>query len=375
MSKVTALSTKLAARDRVNKGEARVNVALYYGVSVRTVGRWIADVEASQATAAATLPTSKPKSDDKIFPVAKPTKAKKTKKKKPAKVKVAAPALTKNTGVAGGYADGDAYRQPVVVEDVDYRVLATRKSISLTRLVDGAVDGSAVIDRSAANFDDVFAIIVNGAMSQESLEKAFFMCQPKAMVEAFTKGKFQVNVTENNIVYTPDSGVPFEVSGLLSQRIIETIGKDGVEGAESLINFLDKLMLNPSNRSVKELYGFVEHNDIVITPTGTFYAWKVVREDYMDKHSNTMDNSVGLDVRVARNQVDENSEQTCSYGLHACAKSYISSFGGGSDRVVRVEIDPADVVAVPKDYKNAKLRCAGYKVIADVTDNFKADLA
>lgn len=364
MSKVTALSTKLAARDKVNNGESRVNVALYYGVSVRTIGRWIAEADASPV--ALGLPARK---KDKSATVAKPVKVKKAKKKKPAKQAVA----TKSTGVPGGYADGDAYRQPT--EEVDYRVLATRKSISLTRLVDGAVAGSAVIDRSASNFDDVFQIIVNGAMSQESLEKAFFMCQPKAMVEAFTKGKFQVNVTENNIVYTPDSGVPFEVSGLLSQRIIETIGKDGVEGAESLINFLDKLMLNPSNRSVKELYGFVEHNDIVITPTGTFYAWKVVREDYMDKHSNTMDNSVGLDVRVARNQVDEDSNQTCSYGLHACAKSYISSFGGGSDRVVRVEIDPADVVAVPKDYKNAKLRCAGYKVIADVTDNFKADLA
>ncbi|MNP25651.1 hypothetical protein D3C76_1184680 [compost metagenome] len=211
-------------------------------------------------------------------------------------------------------------------------------------------------------------------MSQESLEKAFFLCQPKAMVETLTKGKFKVDLVKGNIVYTPDNGVPFQVSGLLSQRIIDTIGKDGVDGADTLINFLDKLMLNPSNRSVNELYGFVQHNDIVITPSGTFYAWKVVRDTYMDKHSNTMDNSVGNEVRVARNQVNEDSAVTCSYGLHVCAKSYIKSFGGGTDRVVRVEVDPADVVAVPKDYNDSKMRCAGYKVIADVTDNFAADL-
>lgn len=356
MTNTTALSTKLAARDKVKAGQPRALVAAYYGVSARTIGRWIADADASNVNSPA--------------PVTK--KAKSGGKKKKAKKSAAAA----TTSPAGGYADGDSYRQPAEPEgEVEYRVLATRKSISLTRLVNGGVDGSAVIDRSAENFDEVFNVIRDGAMSEESLEKAFYMCQPKAMVEAFTKGKFKVNVSGNSITYTPDSGVPFEVSGLLSQRIIETITKDGIEGADSLMNFLDKLLLNPSNRSVNELYGFVEHNDIVITPSGTFYAWKVVRDTYFDKHSNTMDNSVGNEVRVARNQVNENSDVTCSYGLHACAKSYIKSFGSSGDRVVRVEIDPADVVAVPKDYRNAKLRCAGYKVIADVTDNFKADLS
>lgn len=367
MAKTTALSVKLAARDRVNNGESRINVALHYGVSVRTIGRWIEEAATSNAVAAAALPTTKPKNDDKNIPVAK------VKKKRPSKKKAAS--KSKVTSAPGGYADGDAYRQTAPADDVEYRVMATRRSISLTRLVNGGVDASAVIDQSVDNFDDVFKVILDGAMSNESLEKAFFMCQPKAMVESLTQGKFKVDLVKSNIVYTPDTGVPFEVSGLLSQRIIETISKDGAEGAQSLINFLDKLMLNPSNRSVQELYGFVEHNDIVITPEGTFYAWKVVRSTYMDKHSNTMDNSVGKEVRVLRNQVNENSEVTCSYGLHACAKSYIKAFGSNGDRVVRVEIDPADVVAVPKDYRNAKLRCAGYKVIADVTERFAADLA
>lgn len=358
MSKTTPLSTKVAARDRVNKGEARVNVALSYNVSVRTIGRWIDDVNKNVAVPVKATIT--------VPPVVKAAPKKKKAKKSKAKAV---------TGPTGGYADGDAYRQPVEDGVVSYRVLATRKSISLTRLVDEAVKGSAVIDRSAENFDDVFEIILNGGMSQESLEKAFFLCQPKAMVETLTKGKFKVDLVKGNIVYTPDNGVPFQVSGLLSQRIIDTIGKDGVDGADTLINFLDKLMLNPSNRSVNELYGFVQHNDIVITPSGTFYAWKVVRDTYMDKHSNTMDNSVGKEVRVARNQVNEDSAVTCSYGLHVCAKSYIRSFGGGTDRVVRVEVDPADVVAVPKDYNDSKMRCAGYKVIADVTDKFATDLS
>lgn len=340
MSKVTVTqSVKNTARDRVKAGESRAQVAAAYGVSTRTIGRWI-----EQATGAVEKPAV----------ASKPAKSKSKKSKKTKAVK--------GTPVA------------TPTEEVEYRVLATRKSISLTRLVNGAVDGSAVIDRSATNFDTVFAVIRDGGMSEESLKTAFYMCQPKAMVEAFTQGKFQVNVSKNNITYTPDNGVPFEVSGLLSQRIIETITKDGIAGADSLINFLDKLLLNPSNRSVNELYGFVEHNDIVITPTGTFYAWKVVRDDFLDKYTATMDNSVGKEVRVARNQVNEDSDVTCSYGLHACAKSYIRAYGSNGDRVVRVEIDPADVVAVPRDYKNAKLRCSGYHVVADVTKTFQSDL-
>lgn len=349
----TPIETKIAARDEVNSGDTKTAVAASYGVSIRTLGRWIEDANNYKAP-----------------------KAAKTKKVALPKTKRAA---ILGTGVPGGYADGDAYRQPfvaptIVEDDVEYRVLATRKSISLTRLVNSAVDNSVVIDRSAENFDEVFQLIVNSGMAQDALEKAYCLCTPKKMVEGFTKGKFKVDVVKGTILYTPDVGVPFEVSGKLSQRIINTIKDHGVEGVESLFNFLDKLMLNPSNRSVNELYGFMTHNDIEITPNGNFYAWKVVRGDYFDKHSNTMDNSVGKEVRVARNQVNENSAVTCSYGLHVCAKSYISHFGGGGDRVVKVEVHPEDVVAIPADYNDSKMRCAGYVVIEDVTDAFMSEL-
>jgi len=340
----TPIETKIAAHDMVANGCTKTDVSAYYGVSIRTLGRWIEQANASAA--------------------AKPVKVKKSASKK---------AVV--SGVAGGYADGDAYRQPVVAdEDVEYRVLATRKSISLSRLVNGSVDSSVVIDRSADNFTEVFDLIVSSGMAQDALEQAYFMCTPKKMVEGFTNGKFKVDVVKGTILYTPDVGTPFEVSGKLSQRIIDTIKNDGVEGVESLFNFLDKLMLNPSNRSVNELYGFLTHNDIEIAPNGNFYAWKVVRSDYFDKHSNTMDNSVGNEVRVARNQVNEDSNVTCSYGLHVCAKSYISSFGSSDDRVVRVEVHPQDVVAIPADYGDSKMRCAGYNVVEDVTDAFVKEL-
>lgn len=351
-----SLTTKITARDMIAAGTPRSQVAASLGVSVRTVGRWLEQLAA----------------DDKSAVAAKPVKAKKPAKKKKAKKTESV------TAAQGGYADGDAYRQPAEqpkeVDDVEYRVLATRKSISLTRLVNGAVDDSVVVDKSSPTFDEIFKLIAESGMAQEALEKAYHLSQPKKMVEGFTKGKFKVDVVRGIITYTPDSGIPFDISGKLSSRIIETIKKDGEAGAETLFNFLDKLMLNPSNRSVNELYGFLQHNDIELAPDGDFYAWKVVRSTYMDKHSNTMDNSVCKEVRVARNQVNEDSDVTCSYGLHVCAKSYIRHFSSNGDRVVRVKVNPADVVAIPKDYNDSKMRCAGYFVESDVTDAFLKDV-
>ncbi|AND74974.1 hypothetical protein pf16_51 [Pseudomonas phage pf16] len=346
-----SLTTKITARDMIAAGTPRSQVAASLGVSVRTIGRWLEQLAADgdKSTAAA-----------KPAQVKKPAKKKK-KSKKTVTVTADSPEQVK--------ALVETFNQQVD-DDVEYRVLATRKSISLTRLVNGAVDDSTVVDKSSPTFDDIFKLIAESGMAQEALEKAYHLSQPKKMVEGFTKGKFKVDVVRGAITYTPDSGVPFDISGKLSARIIDTIKKDGEAGAETLFNFLDKLMLNPSNRSVNELYGFLQHNDIELAADGDFYAWKVVRSTYMDKHSNTMDNSVGKEVRVARNQVNEDSDVTCSYGLHVCAKSYISHFSSNGDRVVRVKVNPADVVAIPKDYNDSKMRCAGYFVESDVTDTF-----
>ncbi len=98
-------------------------------------------------------------------------------------------------------------------------------------------------------------------------------------------------------------------------------------------------------------------------------CFKKVRGDYTDIHSGKFDNSPGAINRVPRNMVDEDSERTCSYGLHVCSKSYLPCFGWSPDcRIMQVIVDPADFVAIPRDYNNAKARVSGYKVIADITD-------
>lgn len=156
----------------------------------------------------------------------------------------------------------------------------------------------------------------------------------------------------------------------LTDRIIGLMyeGKD----FKFLLPFLHNLLENPSRKAVYRLFDFLEANDIEITKEGYFIAWKKVRSNFHDVYTGTMDNSPGKEVRVERNQVDEDDERTCSQGLHVCSKSYLGHFGsyGRGDKVVSVLVHPKDVVSIPVDYNNAKMRTAGYKVIEDVTSKF-----
>lgn len=130
--------------------------------------------------------------------------------------------------------------------------------------------------------------------------------------------------------------------------------------------FLDKLMENPSSRAVREFNEFLLAAKLPITAEGNFRAYKVVRSNFTDKHSGTFDNTPGKTVEVPRNKVDDNSSNECSYGLHFCGYEYTKFFANRGDRLVEVEINPADVVAFPADHNKQKGRCSKYVVIREL---------
>ena len=149
---------------------------------------------------------------------------------------------------------------------------------------------------------------------------------------------------------------------------------------KNLLRFLDNLMENPDYRAVNELYRFIEACDLPITPDGHFLAYKIVRQDYMDIYSGQFDNHVGQIPSMDRNRVNPDSNQTCSSGLHVCSKRYLPQYGGffgkSSDtRIMVAKVHPRDVVAVPMDYNNAKMRVCRYEVVDEIPyDEVMTDL-
>jgi hypothetical protein len=181
---------------------------------------------------------------------------------------------------------------------------------------------------------------------------------PKKVVLDFGQGRVSV---KGETLYW--DGEVF--NGALAKRMVEML----TEGftIEPLVKFMENLLENPSKRSVDELYGFLEKNNLPITPDGHFLAYKKVREDYKDVHSGTMDNSPGQVVTMPRNKVDDDKDRTCSTGLHFCSEGYLKHFGGA--RTVIVKINPRDVVSIPSDYDNTKGRACQYEVIGEVGVN------
>tara|TARA_B100000676_G_C17835721_1_gene710211 strand:+ start:64 stop:876 length:813 start_codon:yes stop_codon:yes gene_type:complete len=132
---------------------------------------------------------------------------------------------------------------------------------------------------------------------------------------------------------------------------------------QPLVKFLGKLMDNPSARATNELYAFLEHKNMPLTPDGNFLAYKGVNHDFTDKYSGKFDNSVGQTLKMTRNTVCDDANIGCSAGFHAGSYEYAKGYASGGGHLMVVEIDPSDVVSVPHDCECQKLRTSKYKVV------------
>jgi len=135
-----------------------------------------------------------------------------------------------------------------------------------------------------------------------------------------------------------------------------------------LTRFLDRILTNPSTHSVDSLWNFMKAARMTLLDDGRFIAYKKVHRTregrLVDQYTKTFDNSVGEIVRMPREKVVEDPSQTCSQGLHVCSERYLSEYGTDSDNTtIIVAVDPADVVSVPNDHANAKMRVCAYEVL------------
>lgn len=155
----------------------------------------------------------------------------------------------------------------------------------------------------------------------------------------------------------------------ITKRILRMI-EEGFD-VDPMINFLQNLEQNPSNRAVTELYIFLESCDLPITDDGHFLAYKRVNWDFKDFHTGTIDNSPGQRVTMKRNDVDDDKTHLCSHGLHFCSLPYLKNFHPGQGHIVIVKINPRDVVSIPVDYNYTKGRCCAYEVVGIHTSEDK----
>ena len=196
------------------------------------------------------------------------------------------------------------------------------------------------------------------AIRESRWEDVETLMTPEAEIQAASNGSMRV---ENGQVYvTGDDGQEFTVASDLNDTILSYM--ENQLPFDGLVKFAIKLNQNPSFRSVQQLFNFIRNTNMTITEDGNFIAYKSVNEDFTDCYTGKFDNSIGKVVSMPRNQVDENPNETCSKGLHVATYDYAHNIYSGHVTLF-VEVNPKDVVAVPVDYNNAKMRVCEYRVL------------
>jgi hypothetical protein len=244
-------------------------------------------------------------------------------------------------------------------------------SAKMIRLGDGAyvqvfMNGESLTVRQSENPDAFDAALK--ALKANDWDVLYSAMRP---VKSFVKKVGGVTIDANGVYFNGK-----QMHNALTRRIME-FAQNGLDH-QPMCLFLGKLMDNPSSRAVEELYNFLEYQNLPITDNGNILAYKGVKNDWYSITSGKVTllqgkevggciyNGVGEVIEIPRNQVNDNADVGCSYGLHAGTLEYARDFGRGG-RLVIVEINPADVVSIPKDCSHQKLRCSKYKVVGEYT--------
>ena len=228
---------------------------------------------------------------------------------------------------------------------------------SVTLFIKGGIQ---TVASSHGNYQDVVDHLKQEDHDEEVLIE---LANKETLVSRSLTGTARAEVKYGTVYYDNT-----QVHNSLSEKLLDLL--DSGHDAGPWLAFLENVMENPSYRSRESLYDFLDHFKAPITPDGHFIAFKRVRDNYMDIHSGTMDNSPGSVVSMPRSQVDDDNQRTCSAGLHVCADEYLKGyFGAGAGyRTVAVKVNPRDVVSVPYDYNFSKMRTCQYEVVGDVDE-------
>ena len=153
----------------------------------------------------------------------------------------------------------------------------------------------------------------------------------------------------------------------------------------SLVNFMEKIETNPNPHSRENLFRWLKNGRFSITPDGDIICYKGVNrrtgQDTRDEYYQSVTagpaivdgqpmtghipNDPGVIVEMPRNEVTFDPNQTCSKGLHVAEWGYASGFGH-TGITLMVLVNPRDVVSVPSDSNDHKMRVCRYKVLKRV---------
>lgn len=167
-----------------------------------------------------------------------------------------------------------------------------------------------------------------------------------------------------------------EVDNSLTQQVVRFIG-EGMDDWKPLVRFFENVQMNPNAHSRENLYRWLSDRDFTITEEGLIVGYKGVRPGQSDGeffsinsgraivdgevHTGSIPNKTGSIVEMPRSEVAFDPGVGCSTGLHVGTYEYANGFARGA--LLEVHVHPRDVVSVPTDSGDAKMRVCRYRVV------------
>lgn len=252
------------------------------------------------------------------------------------------------------------------MSNIMFQVVSSEEFSGMTILIDGE---PLSVSKDHPEWEAIFELLKSGEAEAETL---IDLVNPSVGVSnALLRLSERVTFADGTIRFDGDV-IDNSLTNHIIKIIKDTPPAEREKDYKPFVLFLEKLYTNPSKKSRKHLYAFIEDHGFTIHPDGDFIAYKGVRKDGTSSHAGygivndvvyehaNLPNEVGSVVEIPRDMVDNDREVACSTGLHVGTYQYANSF---APRLLTTKVNPRDVVSVPSDYQNAKIRVSRYVVL------------
>jgi hypothetical protein len=208
---------------------------------------------------------------------------------------------------------------------------------------------------------------------------------PKAVEAKFARLSERVTTKGGNIYFDGD-----EVHGTLIDAILRFM--DEGEDFGPLVKFFENIASNPNTHSREQLYDWLAAQQaydggVSIDSDGMLVAYKGVGHDGDGSFRSIssgkaivdgvavegqIPNKIGSVIEMPRSEVIHDPANACSRGLHVGTFDYAKGWASGA--LLRVSVNPRDVVSVPTDARGQKVRVCRYVVEDVITEPVKGAL-
>lgn len=194
-----------------------------------------------------------------------------------------------------------------------------------------------------------------------------------AVASKFDRLSERVSVANGRVYFDGD-----ELDDSITRHIVRCLD-EGLESWRPYVSFLENIAANPNEHSREQLFDWLRAHEFTIDAGGEIIAYKGVRanDDGTFSPSNSwgygivdgerqerIKQRIGSVVELPRSEVRHDPRASCSFGLHVGTHSYAQGYA--EPTVLKVAVNPRDVVSVPSDAGGEKVRVCRYRVLATI---------